>query len=61
MIPTKTMVGVSRTGGTASMTVLSTAAMKPERSASPMPSMPTRTTPSGGKSTKLFTIVRSAQ
>ena len=35
--------------------------MKPVFSARPMPSMPTSTTPRGGKSVKFFTMLRSAQ
>jgi hypothetical protein len=59
--PTKKTVGVSRAGGTARSTAFNSAAMNPERSARPIPSMPTSTTPRGGKPVKLVTMLRSAQ
>jgi hypothetical protein len=47
--------------GTASSTALSSAPMKPVRSAKPIPSIPTSTTPSGGNSMKFFTSVLRIQ
>ena len=61
MIPIRIMEGVSRRAGVISMQTLSRAPMAPLRSATPIPSMPTRTTPSGANSVKFFTMFLMAQ
>ena len=61
MMPMKTMAGVSNLPGTASMNALSRAPIMPVRSATPMPSIPTSTTPSGGNRMKFSTILPTTQ
>ena len=60
-MPRNTMVGVSRERGTISTNAFSAAPSKPDFSATPIPSMPTSTMPSGAKPMKLSTMLETAQ
>ena len=57
----KTIAGVSICFGTISMKPFKTAPSRPVRSAMPIPSMPTSTTPRGGNCMKLSTRLESSQ
>ncbi len=55
MMPRKTTAGVNSQRGTSSMKSFKSAAISPLSSATPIPSIPTRTTPNGGNSIKFCT------
>ena len=61
MIPRKTIAGVKNRWGTTFMKPLSRAPIIPVFSATPIPSMPVSTTPSGANPMKLLTMLSNAQ